>query len=113
MPLNAAGLNAAASGFTSVATHISLHSADPGTTGANQTTAARLPAGWGAPTDGDITITAKNFTGGAANGPVTHVGFFSQLATGGTFYGSQALTGDATFNAAGEYTLTSLTLDFD
>jgi len=96
-------------------THISLSTADPGTTtGINQATSARLPAGWAATTaGGDFSITsALNFTGGAANGPVTHVCFWS-AATAGTFYGSQALTGgsDTTFNSAGEYTVTALTVN--
>jgi hypothetical protein len=50
-----------------------------------------------------------NFTGGAASGAATHLGFWS-AATTGTFYGWQALTGDQTFNAAGEYTVTGITI---
>ena len=37
------------------------------------------------------------------------VGFWS-ASTAGTFYGYYALTGDQTFNAAGEYTISSLSI---
>ena len=78
--------------------------------GSNQATSARVVAGWPGAVTGDLTISNKAFTGGAANGPVTHVCLWSAI-TGGTFYGSVALTGDTTFNSAGEYTITSLTVN--
>lgn len=100
------GMNAiiAASGF------LSLHSANPGTTGINESTAARVAAGWATAANGDTTATNKAFTGGAASGACTYVGFWS-ASTGGTFRGSQALTGDQTFNAAGQYTVSSVALN--
>jgi len=110
MALLDALLNIGATAMGNAATHLALHSADPGATGLNPTTAARVAAGWGAPANGDLTISNKAFTGGAANGSVTHVGFWS-AATGGTFYGSQSITGDLTFNSAGEYTITSLAVN--
>ena len=57
--------------------------------------------------DGDITWSNIAFTGGAASGPVVRVGYWS-ASTSGTYYGGSLLTGDATFNAAGEYTVTSV-----
>ena len=48
------------------------------------------------------------FTGLTANQAVTHVSYWS-ASTGGTFYGSAALSGDAAANAAGAYTVTSVT----
>jgi hypothetical protein len=109
MALNTAALNSLIGSFATLAPYVALHSADPGTTGLNPTTAARLAASWSAASNGAVTAAANlAFTGGASNGAVTHVGYWS-AATGGTFYGSQALTGDATFNSAGQYTLTSLT----
>lgn len=108
MALLDAALNVMADAFAAAATHLSLHSADPGGTGANETTAARQLAGWGSAATGDVTASNIAFTGGAASGAVTHVGYWS-ASTGGTFYGSRALTGDAAFNAAGEYTVTSVT----
>lgn len=114
MPLNDTALNVMADAFRAVGTYISLHSADPGATGLNPTTAARVLASWPAAATGDLTITNKSFTGGAANGAVTYVGIWSAV-TGGTFYGGFQIptggTNDLTFNAAGEYTLTSMVIN--
>jgi len=110
MPLNDTLLNVGANAMAASATHISLATANPEPSGSNQATSARLVAGWGAAANGDLTLTNKAFTGGAANGAVTHVCFWSAI-TGGTYYGSQALTGDTTFNSAGEYTITTLTVN--
>lgn len=114
MAINDALLNIGVAAMQSAATHLSLHSAQPSAAGSNETTAARVAAGWPAPSNGDFgALTNKNFTGGAGNGPVTHVGFWS-APIGGTFYGWLAIptggTNDLQFNAAGEYTITSLTI---
>lgn len=109
-PINDALLNVGANAMAGAATHLALHSATPNASGSNETSAARVPAGWGAASSGDITTTNKAFTGGAAGGPVAAVGFWSAL-TAGTFYGYLPVTGDATFNSAGEYTLNSVTLN--
>lgn len=109
MALNTAGLNVQANAFAAAATHLALHTADPGTTGTSSSAAARVTAGWAAAANGAVVASNKAFTGGAASGPVTHVGFWSAI-TGGTFYGSSPLTGDLTFNAAGEYNITTLTV---
>jgi hypothetical protein len=108
MALNPTALTALITDFTALAPYVALHGADPGTTGTSPTSAARVAATWSV--SGAVATAAANlaFTGGFSNGAVTHVGYWSAL-TGGTFYGSQALTGDATFNSAGQYTLTSLT----
>jgi hypothetical protein len=100
------GMNA----IIAAAPYLSIHTANPGTTGTSESTAARVAAGWAASANGDTTATNKSFTGGAASGPATYVGFWS-AATGGVFRGSQVLTGDQTFNAAGAYTLTSVALN--
>lgn len=102
--MNAAGQAAA--------THAGLFTAEPNAAGTtNVATSARQPITWVTAANGDMVITADAaFTGGAASGPCTHVGLWSQLAAGGTFYGYFALTGDQTFNAAGEYTLTGVTI---
>jgi hypothetical protein len=111
MALVDAALNAMANHLASIATHASLHTADPGATGTNESTAARQPIAWDAAVNGDISLTAtENFTGGAASGPCTYVGLWSAVS-GGTFYGSFALTGDQTFNAAGEYELEDVTIN--
>jgi hypothetical protein len=89
---------------------LGLASADPGTTGLNPTAHGRVAAGWAASANGDTIATNKAFTGGAASGAVTHVTFWS-AQTGGTFRGSQALTGDQSSNAAGQYTVNSVALN--
>lgn len=110
MAFNNALLDIGGNAMAAAATHLSLATANPEPSGANQSAAARVAAGWGASTNGgDLTISNKAFTGGTANGTCTHVCFWS-ASSGGIFYGSQALTGDTTFNSAGEYTITSLTV---
>lgn len=115
MALNNTALNLMADALRGAATHLSLHSGAAGTTGANVTTHGRQAAAWPAASgSGDLVIGTKNFTGGAANGPVVEVGLWS-AATGGVFYGSFPIpdngTNDRVSNAAGEYTLTGFTID--
>lgn len=106
MPLTDSSLNYMADQWAASVTEVSLHTADPGTTGANESTAGRQVPAFSAAANGDLTVSGtESFTGGAANGACTYVGFWR----GATFAGGFALTGDQTFNAAGEYTLT----DFD
>jgi hypothetical protein len=108
--LNDTALNLMANALAAAATYASLHTADPGTTGTSETSAGRQQVAWDTASGGDISISAaENFTGGAASGACTYVGLWS-AATGGTFYGGFALTGDQTFNAAGEYTLNDVTI---
>lgn len=114
MPFSDAAMVVAANALRAAVTHLQLHSADPGAAGTTAvTSAARKPVTWSAATaDGDFGLSASIlFTGVAANGAVTWVSGWNQLAAGGTFYGKWALTGDSTANAAGEYTLTALNLN--
>lgn len=109
-----AAMTVGANAIKAVATHAQLHSAAAGGSGTlNVTTAARKPITWGSTTGaGDFGLGAQlDFTGGAANGPVYSVTLWSQLATGGTFYGEFLNTGDPTFNAIGEFSVISLTED--
>lgn len=113
MALANAAMIIAANALRTAITHAALHTGAPGAAGtSNTTTAARQPITWSAATnDGDFGLaSALNFTGGAANGAVTYVSLWSAI-TAGTFYGDYAITGDATFNSAGEYTLTALNLN--
>lgn len=110
MPLNDALLNIGVGAMQTAAAYLSIHTALPNASGSNESTAARVAAGWGAAANGDFaTLTNKNFTGGASSGPALYVGFWS-ASTAGTFYGYLPLTGDQTFNAAGNYTITSLSI---
>lgn len=109
MAFNDALLNAGVGAMQSAAPFLAIHTAVPDATGSNQSAAARVAAAWPAAANGDFgTLTNKAFTGGAASGAATHLGFWS-ASTAGTFYGWYALTGDQTFNSAGEYTLVSFT----
>jgi hypothetical protein len=111
MALNDAALNIAADAMGAVITHIAIHTAEPDAAGSNESTAARQAVTWNAAAAGDIAIAAaEGFTGGAPSGPATHVGFWSAL-TVGTFYGWVPITGDQTFNAAGEFSINTLTLN--
>jgi hypothetical protein len=111
MALNDSGLNVMADALKAAATHVALHTADPGTGGTNESSAARQAATWSASASGDFSLSsALNFTGGAADGACTHVGLWS-ASSGGTFYGGFALTGDQAFNALGEYTVNTLTIN--
>ena len=94
-----------------VATHAGLFTAALNATGTtNVAASARQSITWVTAANGDMVFTADlAFTGGAASGACTHVGLWS-ASTAGTFYGYFALTGDQTFNAAGEYTVTGLTV---
>lgn len=109
--LNDATLDIGSAAIQAVTTHAMLHTAEPNAAGTtNPTTAARQPITWVTPANGDMVVTADAaFTGGAASGPCTYVSLWS-ASTGGTCRGYFALTGDQTFNAAGEYTLTGLSI---
>lgn len=117
MALNDATLNDVGTYLSGLITHAELHSGDPGAAGtANQTTAPRGAITFNVDADGDLTITAtESFTGGAASGACTHVSLWGGTGAGtkgtGTVRGSYALTGDQTFNSAGEYNLTGVTIN--
>lgn len=112
MPLTDTTLNLMGVYLTTIGTHLTLHSADPGITGTSLvTTTARILAAWSVDADGDLTLSSSAaFVGAAASTPVSWVGIWSAL-TAGVFRGGFLLTGDATTNAAGEYTVTALTIN--
>lgn len=108
--LNDTILNIGNAAMQAAMTHMAIHTAQPNTVGSNPAASARQAITWVTAANGDIIATVDlAFTGGTASGPATHVGFWSAL-TGGTFYGWLPLTGDQTFNAAGEYTVTGVTV---
>jgi hypothetical protein len=109
MAWNDTALNTGAAAMTAAYPYLSLHTTGAVTSSTNESTAARVAASWSAPaTGGDVTVTSKAFTGGAASGPVVRVGYWS-AATAGTYGGGSLLTGDQAFNAAGAYTVNSIT----
>lgn len=117
MALNDATLNLLGTELDSLITHAELHTADPGASGtSNQTTAARQAVSLSVDADGDLTLDSTvAFTGGAASGACTWVSLWGGAGADtkgtGTFRGAYALSGDQTFNAAGEYNLTGLTIN--
>jgi len=109
MAFNDAALNVGGDAMAAAYPWIALHSSGTVAESTNETSAARLPANWSAATDGgDITSGPHNFTGGAASGAVVRVGYWS-AQTNGTYGGGSLLTGDQTFNALGEYTVSTIT----
>lgn len=110
MPVNDALLNVGITAQATAAAYAQIHTAQPNASGSNEATSARQLIDWSTATAGDVTLDAPlSFTGGASGGPATHLGLWS-APTGGTFYGYFPLTGDQTFNSAGEYTLDDLDL---
>lgn len=108
MAFNDAALVVAANALDAAITHFSLHTTGAVTSSANESTAARVAGSFTVDGDGDLTVTNLAFTGGAASGPCVRVGYWS-ASSGGTYYGGSLLTGDQTFNAAGAYTVSSIT----
>ncbi|MEM9134286.1 MAG: hypothetical protein AAGE88_18200 [Actinomycetota bacterium] len=112
MGVSTTGLNAAADGVAGVAGFASLHSAAAGTTGANEISGggyARQPVVWDAATGAIASLNGTESFSGPASQAVAEVGLFDAL-TGGNFIGSGAITGDAAFNAAGQYDITDITI---
>ena len=107
MALSDAALVIGANAIDAAITHFGLHSGAPGAAGTSNVVGTRVAVNGTVDGDGDITWTNTAFTGLTANQGVTHVSYWS-ASTAGTFYGSSALTGDATANSAGEYTVTSV-----
>lgn len=88
---------------------VSLHSGDPGTTGANLIAGGgKQAATFNAAASGERVLNADvAFSSLGANQAVTHFGVWD---TGGTnFLCGNTLTGDQAANAAGQYTLKATT----
>lgn len=112
MPLDATtALKNMADYLVANAVKLRLHSADPGATAnanANTTTAADQTVLLVNDGSGNLSVSNVAFTGGAASGACTYCSLWN---TGTTVrYGRFVLSGDQTFNAAGAYTVTSLTV---
>lgn len=104
------GKHAALDGLGAVVTHISLHTADPGTTGASEVSGgspayARKPVTWSASSGGSKALASTYTFDVPASTTVAYVGLFSAL-TAGTYYGHFDVT-DEVFASAGTYTLSS------
>jgi hypothetical protein len=110
MPLDDPALQTAGNAIDGVLTHMRLHSADPGTTETSALGSGRVACAFTSDADGDLTLDATvNFTGLGANATVAFVTLWN-ASTAGIRQGKFAVTGDTTANAAGEYSITALTL---
>lgn len=104
MPFTTAELNAVVDFATSRALYVSIHTADPGSTGASEVTGApygRKPLTWAAAASGDATAT--EVTVDVPAGTFSHFGLWP-TATGGTFRGGGALTNAGGTPEAATYT---------
>lgn len=105
--LNDAAVVLAANAVDTAITHFQLYSAATNAAGTTNAVGSRVAVNGTVDADGDITWANTAFTGLTANQAVHSVGYWS-ASSSGTFYGSTVLTGDATANSAGEYTVTSV-----
>ena len=109
MPLTDNAKNAMLNHLAGVAVFASLHTADPGTTGASEVTGgtpayARKAITWNAAAAGNLDNNANPVFDVPAGTTVSWAGLWS-AATAGTFYCSLNLV-DETFGGQGTYTLT-------
>lgn len=108
MAFTNAAKQAAADGFksTAAAPWVSLHTSDPGTTGAGEATGApyaRIQATWVSGTTG--TLTAASVAIAAPAGTYTHGGLWT-AQTGGTFIAGEALTPSVSLSGNGTVNVT-------
>lgn len=76
--------------------------------GSTEVSSSRQALTWTDSGSDSVVSGTLSFTG-SASASVDSVGFYS-AATGGTSYGSAALSGDTSLNAEGKYDVTSLTI---
>lgn len=95
-----------------LAVFVSLHTADPGLTGANEVTGgspayARVAITWNAASGGNLDSSNAPVLNVPAGTTVAFVGLWD-LVAGTTFYGGGALSAPETFGGQGTYTLTDV-----
>lgn len=107
MAWNNTALDSGAAAMAAAYPYLSIHTSGAVTSSTSESAAARQPANW-SHSNGNLTLPSTvSFTGGTASGPAIRVGYWSAL-TGGTYGGGALLTGDQTFNAAGQYNVTGI-----
>lgn len=100
--------NAMLSAAGSTAATVSLHTADPGTTGANEVAGgsySRQPITWDPPSAGSLGSAAAVTFDVPASTTVTHIGLWN-----GSFLGGIALSSPESYSDAGVYQLTTATI---
>ena len=113
MGLSNAGKNTALDAVAAVGQWLSLHHADPGSTGTNELTGgspayARQQGVWDPASGGVLTLAGPEVFDVPASSNVTHYGVWSAVS-GGTFYGGGAVSATETFTGQGTYTLDDTT----
>ena len=109
MALTTNGTNAMLNGLTAAATHVSLHTADPSTDGANEVTGSpytRELADWAAASGGTAVNSGSIVFDVPESTTIAFLGYWS-AETAGTFYGFRALDTSQTFATDGTYTITA------
>lgn len=109
------GKNVMLDSLAGVAVFVSLHTGDPGGTGAAEVsggTYARQGVTWGASSGGEISASNQPEFDVPGSTTVSHFGLWS-ANTAGTFYGGVALSASETFSSNGQYTLTSITANLN
>lgn len=114
MGLSTSGRNDAAAGVTGAVTYVSLHTADPGTSGASEVSGgtpayARKAVSWAAASGGSVASSASITFDVPAGVTITHFGLWT-ASTAGTFKGGAALSANETFGGQGTYQLTTTTV---
>jgi hypothetical protein len=97
---------------SSYALFISLHNADPGSTGANEQSGApygRRAAAWTPPTSGALRIAGPVHMAVNAGSNVGFYGLWTTTSGVSSFCGGSSLSAVEAFVAAGTYTVSSLT----
>ena len=96
---NAALAGIAGVGSTNTATHVSLHTADPGTTGASENantgSYARQAVTWNAPSGGAMTNSGALTFSTAGSVAVTHIGTWNNATYGAGTYSIGAPLGSS------------------
>lgn len=107
--LNNAAINSALNHVGGLISHISIHSADPGSTGASEI-GTRQAISWSSASNGNLnSVGTQDFA--VTSGQTIHsVGFWS-ASTGGSFYGSKALSSPETYANAGTFTVNDLDIN--
>ena len=111
MGLNNTALNSMLSDLDANVSHVSAHTADPGTTGTSEVTGgsyARQAISFAAPSGGSMAASNSPVIPIPSATTITHLGLWSAVSAG-TFYGSADIT-DETFSSAGNYTITAFTV---
>jgi len=105
MSFTNASKDAAVNALTALGTYISLHTADPGTTGTSeQAGTTRQQTTWGSSSSGTASGSQVTFSS-VPSGSYTHYGVWT-ASTGGTFRWGFALSPGVTLSASGTVLMT-------